>query len=682
MHIDKITIKNYRNFKNFSMEFNSSLNVITGGNNSGKTGLLKAIYQLSNPSLTINDFNRNTLLKFKDLYVDDAPSIEFGYVIKHTIDEDNPEDESIVRLLPFLGLDNIHKSSSADDNNKYELTAKIKVVWSLDSKAIGEYQSDVKEAKNLTEFLAILSSYEASYTWKFYNVASDEEENKKRATGIFDISFISADRGNDEVDREVRKEINEFSKEQKNSLGFKTLVGNFAEELKDLAAPVLLNLANLFDREYNNIGLQKGNVSIVSDLKPVVSVADSFVTEVKDTHSECTLPLEYNGLGYNNLISIYMILQLREIQKGKDFKVLCLEEPEAHLHPAMQYKLFKYIRDLADNNQLSQQVFVTTHSSNIAAVAGLDNMFMLSYVRKGAGSDCISQSLHEQFLDVPPALSNSETKEVKEESKPKELAKKHLSKFLDVTRSDMLFADKVILVEGLAEKLLLPKFMEICGYPYEDNHISIVEIGGKHFEYFIELFNKNAIEKKVLCITDRDYIWTEPDGDSDHVKKWSEYGKEEPDHVKGLKAQFKIDNLKIVFQSLGGSTFEDELFLANYGKEDSEFARAKALIKIAGKKKIFEMVESYGLDFSKWFINKPSDPRSIVTKYLNLFQRAINEDPDNVNQYEKLFFAKIFLYYAQTQKGNIALSILTNEILGESLVVPDYVKEGLEWLIK
>ena len=89
-------------------------------------------------------------------------------------------------------------------------------------------------------------------------------------------------------------------------------------------------------------------------------------------------------------------------------------------------------------------------------------------------SDCHQQSLEEQFIDADGKTEKND-------------AKLHLSKFLDVTRSDMLFADKVILVEGIAEKLLMPLFMDACGCSYEDEHISIVEIGGKHFEYFIEL---------------------------------------------------------------------------------------------------------------------------------------------------------------------------------------------------
>lgn len=91
--------------------------------------------------------------------------------------------------------------------------------------------------------------------------------------------------------------------------------------------------------------------------------------------------------------------QINRNTARKDFRILCLEEPEAHLHPAMQYKLFKYLRDLDDTDGLNQQIFITTHSSNISAVAGIDNMFMLAYNREGDNFDCSQQSLLEQFAD-------------------------------------------------------------------------------------------------------------------------------------------------------------------------------------------------------------------------------------------------------------------------------------------
>ena len=90
-------------------------------------------------------------------------------------------------------------------------------------------------------------------------------------------------------------------------------------------------------------------------------------------------------------------------------------------------------------------------------------MFMMAYNRSSTPQDCINQSLEVNF--EMKAIQNIKAKQ------------KHLTKFLDVTRSDMLFADKVILVEGLAERLLMPYFMDKCSYSYEDEHVSIVEIG-------------------------------------------------------------------------------------------------------------------------------------------------------------------------------------------------------------
>ena len=191
--------------------------------------------------------------------------------------------------------------------------------------------------------------------------------------------------------------------------------------------------------ERNEIGLKDGNVSIKQGIKYKPDISSGYQIDVKDTTSEYIIPLSHNGVGYNNLINIYMLLKLVELKPGQDFRILCLEEPEAHLHPAMQYKLFKYIKKIDDENKLNQQIFVTTHSSNITSVAGIENMYMLDYNRDS------NQTVNINLL---------------EQLKNKEESQKHIMKFLDVTKSDMLFAKKIVLVEGLAEKLILPKFME------------------------------------------------------------------------------------------------------------------------------------------------------------------------------------------------------------------------------
>ncbi len=276
--------------------------------------------------------------------------------------------------------------------------------------------------------------------------------------------------------------------------------------------------------------------------------------------------------------------------------------------------------------------------------------------------DCRQQSLEVHFRD-------------------KTDAKKHLTKFLDVTRSDMLFADKVILVEGIAEKMLLPSFMEKCNLAYEDNNISIVEIGGKHFGHFIELFNGNAVRKKVLCITDRDFSWIKEESGVKTLSGFETYGNSETAHIKELTDKFRIDNLLVTTQSGGGRTFEDELLLANLIADEADSGtRAVGLMKMVANGTVSDLKNNHKLDFDQWDNNRPKAVNSIVSLYLDVFKAAIKQDTKNTEQYKRLFFAELFLYYASSGKGDVALDILADEELCKTLIVPSYIKEGLKWL--
>lgn len=647
------------------MEFHEGLNVIVGANNSGKTGLLSAIYLLNLPSsISIDDFNKNNLVQFKTLYNEDAPKIEITYFINHFINEDDEEDESIIKLIPFLGFREVDAMRLAsEDKKKYFIKAIVKAVYELDEKYIGEYRKVVSGIDSFDDFMLMFKRYVAEhYKWHYTNGVSNLQAESKAATSIFDIRFIEAERTAAEVEKETRKEIDSFSKSTDSAILIDEFKSNMSKELSGVLKPSIDKLTKLFDSEQNDIGLKKGNVAIYPSVKANVSIPDSFITEVKDTKSEFIVPIDHNGLGYNNLINIYMLIKLKELRVGKDFRILCLEEPEAHLHPAMQYKLFKYLKKLDAEKKLNQQIFVTTHSSNISAVAGIDNMFMMAYNRSVTPQDCINQSLELQFKDEG-------------EKKQKSEAKKHLAKFLDVTRSDMLFADKVILVEGIAERLLLPYFMEKCGYAYEDEHVSIVEIGGKHFEHFVELFNGNALKKKVLCITDKDFNWINEDGKFNTLES---YLKDKPTHIEKLQERFTFDEFKIITQDCGGRTFEDELFLANC----ENIHTATELLKMALPESLQTIINSCKLDATKWEEHFPrinGRSQSVIQKYVNSYKNRIDKEEQNKEFYEMLAFAEIFLHYAKNKKGDMALSILT-EAESLSLNVPSYIKEGIKWL--
>lgn len=671
MYIESIRIKNFRSFLDFSMEFQKGLNVIVGANNSGKTGLLQAVCLLSSQSkkMTAHDFNKNNLKKFNELYRDVAPKIEVEYVITHTVKDENSSDESILRMLPFLDTGDLTNTSSG--LTEYTLHARVRAVYALKAEHDGDYRDLVAAARDLDEYTLKLNRFiqDGYFEWTYTNSATGGTVEAAQVSGLFDIQYIRADRSYSDVRDEVRKEIDSFTDRPEIVSKIDKLWFESAKQLKDILGTSLTNLSDLFRNEANEIGLSSGRVAIATDIQIAnQSVSSSYVVQARDTNAEFNLPLDHNGLGYNNLINIYMLIKLNEMGNDQSFRILCLEEPEAHLHPAMQYKLFKYLKTRDEDSGLSHQIFVTTHSSNISAVAGLDNMYMMALSREGLSPDCVQQSLRKQFENTD---ANSD----------KEISKRHLTKFLDVTRSDMLFADKVILVEGIAERLLLPRFMEMCGIPHEDHHISIVEIGGKHFEHFVELFNGNAVKKKVLCITDCDFEWIEKTEGPSAFESVESYRDYVPNHKAKLQSRFAIDNLKIVSQEEWGRTFEDELFMANANKPEL----LKQLLKIVLPETLTTKVDEYGLNVEKWQDGQDEiDGRSlnVVRKYLDAYRNRKDTDEARKDRYANLMFAEMFLHYAAPQKGALALRLLVDYIQdGDSaLAVPEYMRKGLEWL--
>lgn len=442
MYINSIKIKNYRNYENFYMKFKEGLNVIIGANNAGKTNLLHAINLLKDLNIDIDDFNKSNLLKkYNNDYRKESPTIEIEYEIFHEISEDDENDESIIKLLPFLGLDKINDiRNSQGDTSKYLVVANIKLKYELNKKYLKDYCELVKNVRDLNEYLNCLELMQKHYEWNICNGMDDSIIDKKSISNIFKIDYIEAERNTNDVYYETKNEINKYIKEEENMKKIKDLATVISEQMEMAVKEVLQKIDKVVNEdEKNEIGLKDGNVSIKQGIKYKPDISSGYQIDVRDTTSEYIIPLSHNGVGYNNLINIYMLLKLVELRPGQDFRILCLEEPEAHLHPAMQYKLFKYIKKINDENKLNQQIFVTTHSSNITSVAGIENIYMLDYNRES------NQSVNINLL---------------EQLKDKEDSQKHIMKFLDVTKSDMLFAKKIVLVEGLAERLILPKFME------------------------------------------------------------------------------------------------------------------------------------------------------------------------------------------------------------------------------
>ena len=219
-----------------------------------------------------------------------------------------------------------------------------------------------------------------------------------------------------------------------------------------------------------------------------------------------TLPETYNGLGVRNLV--YMLLQLlrffREYQATPTtagVHLIFIEEPEAHLHPQMQEVFIRqldqitgaFVTQLNENRPWPVQFVVTTHSPHMANEARFEAMRYFLSVPDGEGTRCsVVKDLRKGMGGAP------------------EPDREFLHQYLTLTRCDLFFADKAVLVEGTAERILLPAMIRKTDstaagqLQLGSQYLTVMEVGGAYAHRFFDLLS--FLELRTLIITDIDAV--------------------------------------------------------------------------------------------------------------------------------------------------------------------------------
>jgi putative ATP-dependent endonuclease of the OLD family len=200
------------------------------------------------------------------------------------------------------------------------------------------------------------------------------------------------------------------------------------------------------------------------------------------------------SLGTANLIFLALkSLELdRLVSEGeRDHTFFAVEEPEAHLHPHVQRLVYRYFLGSAeegDEDEPPLTTILTTHSPHIASVTPIRSIILLRYDAEQGATIAVATA-------TAPLTERDQA---------------DLQRYIDVTRGEIFFARGVILVEGDAERFLVPAFAEALDIPLDMLGITVCSVGGTNFTSYVKLLGPQGLDIPHVILTDRDPVAGKP----------------------------------------------------------------------------------------------------------------------------------------------------------------------------
>ena len=658
MYISQVKIKNFRLLKDVTIDFDKSLTLFVGKNNTGKTSIINIMELIlsEKKDLSFEDYPldcRKILYEAVKEYwtnTDDNPVLAFQKAvptvsIKIKIDYSD-DAESYGALSNFI-IDLDDECNSVFISVSFDIPLTVEETL---AKCKVKYDTLMASSELPDENLCIANVVKEFFSDFFeMNIATVNPGNpeymmpcsKNDLKGLFCMRVIKAERSLDESDSAIDNPLGQIMKKL-----FDSEVGEVETELRpaleglqSIVSDVNFNVQNRITSHMDKIVSSmtpfgypngedlklKANTTIALEKRIIDATELAYVSaDIGES-----LPGSHNGLGYKNLIKISMELHdyARTVKADRTkIPLLFIEEPEAHMHPQLQTTFVEFLGDFLQKevgDNIIQSV-ITTHSAHIANTVAFTNVryirrFKNYVVYKNLGGFIVSgtnKKEKKQHLDF-------------------------LQKYMKLSYCDLYFCDKAILVEGASERLLIPDMIRKCeesgafgSMTLSSQYYTIVEIGGAYAHLFYDFVDYIGVP--TLVITDIDFV--------------DENGKacQETSAKRSSNAAIK-KWCHDVFQIAETAPVSIEKVLELAGDDGK---RVNGLRRIEFQKK-----------------EGTFHPRSLEEAIINVNRELFEKSSD-----EKIDFAE-----EDTKKTDFAVSLLYDPKYSK-YEIPSYIKEGLTWL--
>ena len=725
MKILTINIQNFRKLLQCRIDFSEKTTIFVGANNSGKTSAMDALGKfLSNRKFTFNDITiskRSAVNEIGDKWVQEScegPTdlTEWDSIIPKMdiwLNVSRNEIHYVADIIPTLkwrgGKLGVRLAFVPKDITKF--ISEYRAAYST-ARQTEKAQSKKKDTihlypKDLCEFLE--KNLNTLFSIKTFILNPDQTDFDKPQMTPFEmecltehplkriikVDMIDAQRGFADPDN---PDNNDTSKkqlsEQLRSYYDKHLDPEKAPSPKDLnILKATEDARRAFDKnlaiKFQPAIKELENLGYPGIADPKLTITAKMVTGETLKHDSAVqyalsknddtlkLPEKYNGLGYQNLISMVFGLmrfrddwmregKARQMQKEADkaiepLHLVLVEEPEAHLHVQVQQVFIRKAYDVLTNHKIIKknkgfftQLVISTHSSHIARESDFAD---LRYFKRL--SECTEEN-----------IATSKVINLSDVFGKKDKTGKFVTRYLQTTHCDLFFADAAILVEGAAELMLLPHFIRNKYNGLYQRYISILSISGRHSHRLGPLIEKLCLPTLVIA-------------DLDSAVNEGHHKAAQPERGKGLiSSNYTIYNWLIKENDL------DRLLDLPYDqKEIPKETPYKYSIRVAYQTPVtinYEGNDKEALastfedclvytNYQTFKNLSTNDSGSLVKKIRDTINSSTTFEAFLTGVYQTLRNGK------SDQKAEFALDLIY-AIDPNVLEVPSYIDEGLKWL--